>query len=188
MTNLIKVQLPDSVNAVGITKAIQEAVNSLKPEDGLNDFMENFYQTLINVNFDGATVMSGHKSGVQKRLKDIQPGLIYTHCVAHRLELAMLDALKLKDDYLHRFVENINGLFKFYCYSPIWRKELKDMASEIEVEFKQFGLLKNIHWLASRSRALQILEHNYLAIVYDLESKSYGTDETANKDVVFYPS
>ena len=26
-----------------------------------------------------------------------------------------------------------------------------------------------------------LLEHNYLAIVYDLESKSYGTDETANK-------
>ena len=144
--------------------------------------MENFYQKLITVNFEGASVMSGHKSGVQKRLKDIQqPGLIYTHCVAHRLELAMLDALKLKDDYLHRFDENINGLFKFYYYSPIWRKELKDMASEIEVEFKQFGLLNNIHWLASRSRALQILEHNYLAIVYDLESKSYGIDETANK-------
>ena len=181
VTNLIKVQLPDSVDAAGITKAIQEAINSLKPEDGPNDFMENFYQKLINVNFDGASVMSGHKSGVQKRLKDIQPGLIYTHCVAHRLELAMLDALKLKDDYLHRFDENINGLFKFYYYSPIRRKELKDMASEIEVEFKQFGLLKNIRWLASRSRVLQILEHNYLAIVYDLESKSYGTDETANK-------
>ena len=69
----------------------------------------------------------------------------------------------------------------FITISPIRRKELKDMASEIEVEFKQFGLLKNIRWLASRSRALQISEHNYLAIVYDLKSKSYGTDETANK-------
>ena len=138
VTNLIKVQLPDSVDAAGITKAIQEAINSLKPEDGPNDFMENFYPKLINVNFDGASVMSGHKSGVQKRLKDIQPGLMYTYCVAHRLELAMLDALKLKDDYLHRFDESINGLFKFYYYSPIWRNELKDMTPEIEVEFKQF--------------------------------------------------
>ena len=76
VANLIKVQLPDSVDAVGITKAIQVAINSLKPEDGPNDFMENFYQKLINFNFDGASVMSGHMSGVQKRLRDIQPGLI----------------------------------------------------------------------------------------------------------------
>ena len=55
------------------------------------------------------------------------------------------------------------------------------MASDIEVELKQFGLLKNIRWLASLSRALHILELNYLAIVYGFESKSYGIDETANK-------
>ena len=69
--------------------------------------------------------MSGCKSGVQKRLKDVQPGLVYTDRVAHRLELAMLDVLKLKD-YLHRFDEN-NSIFKFYYYSPIKRKELKDI-------------------------------------------------------------
>ncbi len=125
--------------------------------------------------------MSGHKTGVQKRLKDIQPGLVYTHCVAHRLELAMLDALKLKDNYLRCFDENINGIFKFYYYSPIRRKQLKDMADEMKLEFKQFGLLKNVRWLASRSRALSILENNYIAMIYDLESKSYGKVETASK-------
>ena len=78
---------------------------------------------------------------------------------------------KLKDDYLHHFDENINGLFNFYYFSPVRRKELKDVAAEIEIEFKQFGLLKNIRWLASRSRSLSILEQNYLAIIYDLESK-----------------
>ena len=176
-TSLFKVQ-QNTVDAGGITDAIKEAINSLKPHDGSDGFLDHFFKKVINANFDGASVMSGHKSGVQKRLKDIQPGLVYTHCVARRLELAMLNALKLKDDYLHRFDENVNGLFKFYYYSPVRRKELKDMAAEIEIEFKQFGLLKNIRWLASRSRALSILEQNYLAIIYDLES---GTDETANK-------
>ena len=48
-------------------------------------------------------------------------------------------------------------------------------------EFKQLGLMKNIRWLASRSRALSILDTNYKVLVYDLESKSYGTNETASK-------
>ena len=125
--------------------------------------------------------MSGHHSGVQKRFKDIVLGLIYTHCVAHRLELAMLAALKLKDTYIQTFDENINSLFKFYYYSPVRRKELKEMAKEIEVEFKQLGLLKNIRWLASRALTLKFLEQNYKAILHDLESKSYGKDETAKK-------
>ena len=185
-TSLIKVQQPNSVDAGGITDAIKEAINSFKPHDGSDGFLDNFIKKVIKANFDGASVMSGHKSGVQNRLKDIQPGLVYTHCVAHRLELAMLNALKLKDDYLHRFDENVNGLFNFYYYSPVRRKELNDMAAEIEIEFKQFGLLKNICWLASRSRALSILEQNYFAIIYDLESKSYGTDETANKARGFF--
>ena len=166
-SSLIKVQQPNTVDAGGITDVIKEAINSLKPHDDSDVFLDNFFKKVIKANFDGASVMSGHKGGVQKRLKDMQPGLAYTHCVAHRLELAMLNALKLKDDYLHRFDENVNGLFKFYYYSPppppppVRRKELKDMAAEIEIEFKQFGLLKNIRWLASWSRALSILEQNY---------------------------
>ena len=64
----------------------------------------------MNVNFDGAAVRCGQRSGVQKRFKDIVAGLIYTHCVTHRLELAMQDALKLKDTYIQGFDENINSL------------------------------------------------------------------------------
>ena len=66
MTNLLKVQLPNSVDAAGITEEIQEAINGLKPEYGPNDFLEKFYKKLINVNFDGASVMSGRKRDLQK--------------------------------------------------------------------------------------------------------------------------
>ena len=125
--------------------------------------------------------MSGHLSGVQKRFKDLQAGLIYTHCVAHRLELAVLDAIKFDDKYLELFDFTINGIFKFYYYSAVRRKELKTIGDLLDEEFKQLGLLKNIRWLASRSRALSILETNYRVLVSDLEQKSYGSDETAKK-------
>ena len=55
------------------------------------------YLKLVYVNFDGASVMSGHVSGVQQRMMENVPGLLYTHCVAHVLELAMLDSMKFED-------------------------------------------------------------------------------------------
>ena len=70
---------------------------------------------------------------------------------------------------------------KYYYKSPTRRKELRDPASLFEDEFKQLGHLKNIRWIASRSRDLTLLETNYKVMVYDLESKSYGTTETAKK-------
>ena len=82
VTNMVKIQVPNNVDAAGITEVIQEAINGLKPEDRPSDSLENIYKKL-NVNFDGARVMSGRKCGVQKRLKDIQPGLVYTHCVSN---------------------------------------------------------------------------------------------------------
>lgn len=41
-----------------------------------------------------ASVMSGHVTGVQARLKTKALGLLHTHCVADLLELMVLDAIK----------------------------------------------------------------------------------------------
>ena len=174
--------IPYKADAPGILKAIEDVLVSLKSVDKVSDdeYLEKVYKKLLNCNFDGATVMSGCKSGVQTRLRVRQPGMVYTHCTAHRLELAMLDSIKF-DKYLQIFDENINNIFKFYYVSPTRRKELSDLAVVLEGEFKQLGRLKNIRWIQSRARALTLLETDYQVLVYDLESKSYGTSETALK-------
>lgn len=56
------------------------------------------------------------------------------------------------------------------------RKGLNKLALLFDENFKQFGLLKNICWLASRSRALVLLGNNYKILVS--ESKSYVNSET----------
>jgi hypothetical protein len=40
--------------------------------------------------YDGASVMSGSFTGVQKRITDIVPHAIYIHCYAHRFNLCLL--------------------------------------------------------------------------------------------------
>ena len=182
VTKFAGIKNPIKADAPGILKAIEDVLVSLKLSPGMSDeeYLENIYKKLLNGNFDGASVMSGYKSGVQTRLKVKQPGLIYTHCTAHRLELSMLDSIKF-DKYLKIFDENINNIFRFYYQSASRRKELRDLALLFQENFKQLGRLKNIRWIASRSRALTLLETNYKVLVFDLESKSYGTSETAQK-------
>ena len=90
------------------------------------------------------------ESGVQTRMKERQISLIHKYCTAHQLELAVRDSTKY-DNYLDRFDEIIN-IFKFYYHSPLCRKELNDLALLFDENFKQFGLLRNIRWLASRFR------------------------------------
>lgn len=63
----------------------------------------NCFQNLsININtlnivaqsYDGASVMSGHLRGVQSKIKQQFPCAIYTHCMAHRLNLIVVDMCK----------------------------------------------------------------------------------------------
>lgn len=44
--------------------------------------------------YDGASVMSGHLHGVQSRIKEHYPSAIYTHCMAHCLNLVVEDTCK----------------------------------------------------------------------------------------------
>lgn len=52
--------------------------------------------------YDGASSMSGHKSGVAAVLLSEEPRAVYTHCYGHALSLACNDAVKnckiMKDD------------------------------------------------------------------------------------------
>lgn len=186
VTKFAGIENPVSVDAEGLTNAILNCIKSLNNSNGhteqnLEEYLESVFQRLVNVNFDGASVMSGHVSGVQARLKKRRDGLVYTHCVAHLLELAVLDAIKFEDTYLEQFNDNLNGIFKFYYNSAVRRKELKLIADMFEDEVKKLGLLKNIRWIASRERALSLIESNYQILIYDLEQKSYGDSETGKK-------
>ena len=44
--------------------------------------------------YDGASAMSGAKSGVAKRIRDLEPRAVFMHCFGHSLNLAASDAIK----------------------------------------------------------------------------------------------
>ena len=73
------------VRAVDIADAMTETLTNLRLSlDGLR-----------GQGYDGASTMSGAKSGVQARIQDKQPKAIYTHCAAHSFNLAVLSSYSI---------------------------------------------------------------------------------------------
>ena len=44
--------------------------------------------------YDGASAMSGPRSGVAKQIRDLESRAVYTHCYGHSLNLAYMDTIK----------------------------------------------------------------------------------------------
>ena len=52
------------------------------------------HKCIVSQGYDGASVMSGHCSGVQARIREVAPQAIYIYCNAHCLNLALVDSVK----------------------------------------------------------------------------------------------
>ena len=74
----------DSIDAATLTSVIQDLFMRL---------MNVSIDKLRGQCYDGASAMSGRRSGVAKRITDLQPKAIYTHCYGHALNLAACDTI-----------------------------------------------------------------------------------------------
>ena len=97
MTKFVDLVPLKSGDAQGVTEAITQAVPE-KYDLGQPELK----QKLVGCNFDGASVMMGSKTGVAKRISELVVHNIIIFCVAHNLELAVVDAIK-NVPYLQKF-------------------------------------------------------------------------------------
>lgn len=142
----------------------------------------------VCINTDGAAVNMGRKSGEVKQILDIieesldegvtSDHIAVVHCVAHNMELAIMDAKK-EVCYLNRFEEIVKGIFKLYFYSPKRRRHLKEIAEQLDKQLRHVGGLQQIRWLSSQLRALEALKVNWEVTIMHLEDIASGKDETA---------
>ena len=87
--------------------------------------------------YDGASNMSGPRSGVAKQLRDEEPRALYLHCHGHALNLAAGDSIKkckVTKDALDVTFE-VSKLVKF---SPKRSLELEKLRSELALESPGF--------------------------------------------------
>lgn len=152
LTTIASVEHLENSRADGVVDAIKRGL--LKCDIDI-DKLSDQKAKLVCVNLDGAAVNLGAKNGVAKKLSDsVDNNVIVTHCVAHKLELGVLDAVK-QVEYLKKFEDTLKRICKFYSFSPKRREELKKLASFLDENLKMHTEIKAIRWVSSKLRALE---------------------------------
>ncbi|KAL4131423.1 hypothetical protein QTP88_008736 [Uroleucon formosanum] len=119
---------------------------------------------IIAQSYDGASVMSGRLNGVQAKIKELYPSAIYTHCMAHRLNLVVVDMCKNIKSARNVF----NILEAVFVHFSRPSNHLK--LSEIQI--------CDTRWVC-RYKNCEAMLNNYTAIILN-----YEVEEQSDKDVV----
>ena len=77
--------------------------------------------------YDGASNVSGHISGLQTRILEVSPTALFVHCVAHRLNLVVQDALTSITE-IRNFIGTAQDLITFVKGSPRRLAVFSDIA------------------------------------------------------------
>ena len=62
--------------------------------------------------YDGAASMAGEHSGVQKRIRDMNPKAAFTHCYAHCLNLAVVASCQ--NSYVENMLGTVEEIYNFF--------------------------------------------------------------------------
>ena len=140
----------EDLNAESLSGAIQDELKQI----GIN------IKNLVAQGYDGAAVMSGKCSGVQQRIKEIVPQAIYVHCLAHRLNLVIVQAVKSVVPVAD-FFATLQLCYNFLSGSNVhsqWVAFQKNKhPSEKPVEFKT---MSDTRW-ASQVRAVSAISSRF---------------------------
>ncbi len=115
---------------------------------------------------DGASVMLGKNSGVATRLTARYPNLLHIftwHCMNHRLELAVSDAVDEVQavNHLKAFMEKIHNL---YSQSNKNSRELLEAAQEVGSQVLKISRVLSMRWVASSFRFVKAVWRSYEAL------------------------
>ena len=104
-------------NAVGISKKILEALTD--PSISLDT------SKICGQAYDGASVMSSDKAGVQAKIREVSPIALYTHCYSHYLNLSIAASCVVQE--VRNLISVINEAHFFLSNSPK-RQSLFDLT------------------------------------------------------------
>ena len=123
--------------------------------------VDDWHNKVIGVGCDGASVNIGKRNSVSTRLcDDDHPYILPVHCVAHRLELAVLRSLK--DQLVLGTVQDIlKKIYKHYHFSPKALRELRSVAETMDESIIKPTRLQGTRWTPHFEKACRALIKDY---------------------------
>ena len=123
------------------------------------------YQTkLVSATADGANVNMGIYNGALTLMANERPWLVIIHCVNHRLELAIKDAVKAIPQFqdCDRFYNNIFYLFK---NSGKLKTESKEACHVLNITYYPLPKIHGTRFVNRRRKGFTKLLHNWPALI-----------------------
>ena len=168
----------DGCDAASITSSLLQCLH----KHGLNDdFLAECFTSFCS---DGASVMLGKKGGVFAKLKETYPRLVGWHCLNHRLELAVSDAVKCCSPINH-FQSFMDKLYALYSQSAKNNRELQEASTELHSCLKKIGRIFGVRWVASSFRAVQAVWVSYAALHVHFVTASMDQSREAKERAMF---
>lgn len=87
--------------------------------------------------YDGASNVSGKISGLQARIREIEPRALFVHCSAHTLNLVVQDAIE-DITAARNFIGIVKGIINFIRDSPKRQAEYRRLQSDGSPALSQF--------------------------------------------------
>ena len=112
---------------------------------------------------DGADVMVGSSSGVSTGYKTAVPGVIATHCIAHRLALSCSGGADCIP-YLLKFQEILNSVYKYFHNSPKNMARLSAIQAILNAHSSRFKEVFHTRWLTFEG-SVSALVRNYSSLL-----------------------
>jgi len=132
--------------------------------------------------YDGASVMSGQYSGVQKRINDIVPTASFVHCCAHNLNLVISDASKISPS-ISRFFETVQNVFNFFSSSgPRWASLAFGDNTASKIRKKVLKKVCSTRW-ESRHTAVFALKERFMDVIKCLTMISLTSSKKDERDM-----
>ena len=134
------------------------------------DFMKSSgisFENMRGVGFDGTNTMSGHRSGVQKRLRLHAPSALYIHCHCHQLQLAAINAAE-EHVAVKRVLGTLLTIWKSFHYSPQKAARLAEIQAELHSPEIKMQKPSDTRWLACE-RAVRAVLRSLPALVKTFE-------------------
>ena len=159
----------DSLTAEHITEKVLFTLHA-------HGFSQTFLSScLIGACSDGASVMLGRNSGVLTRLATLFPNIFLWHCLCHRIELAIGDAVKSCKQINH-VKSMLDKLYSVYSQSPKAQRELEDCATSLGVQLQKIGRVLDVKWAASSFKTLQAVWKSYAVLFehFSISSSAQG--------------
>lgn len=123
---------------------------------------------IVAQSYDGAAVMSGHVNGVQTKLRQDHPSAIYIHCMAHKLNLILVDACKANRTAMGFFL-TLESLYTFFA-QPGTHHAYKQAQNELGVK-AELTALSDTRW-ACRWRNVSAVKDSMQALTSTLSELS----------------